>query len=95
MRLKFERIIEAVWLSKADFKIPDYIDSFGADVLKECHDILEIGCVVTTGEIVISRPGGIFIFGHSNSQDGGCDVRQPKRGCRLLILYRPTNTGSA
>jgi hypothetical protein len=41
------------------------------------------------------RSVAVFTFGRSNTRDGGCDVQLPKREFRLLILYRPTNAGSA
>src|SRR5690348_52985 len=43
------------------------------------------------GSCVISSP----TFGPPNNQGAGCDEQQPKCEFRLLILYRPTNTGSA
>jgi hypothetical protein len=50
------------------------------------------------GELVKSRAdrsSRLATFGQPNSWDGGCDGQRPKREFRLLILYRPTNTGSA
>jgi hypothetical protein len=41
VRTEFERIVESVRLSEADFKIFDYINPFRANVLKDSHRIYE------------------------------------------------------